>query len=208
MDYYLKLLTPGESKPLKLATFICERCGKKFQKEFWFIKKGRRFCSHACRTQDPLKALLSRVVKQANGCWDYTGNLDMGGYGQIKVAKKHWLAHRLMWTLWNQKRIPKGLVVRHSCIGNRKCINPDHLLVGTQKDNIHDMIRQGRFRKGGRPEVRMFTDDQVREIRMIRKPASKGERLKPTYKELGRKYGIKGAAIWQIVNFKTYKEVK
>jgi len=207
-NYYLKLLPPAVSKPIKLATFTCERCGKQFQKEFWYIKKGRRFCSHACRKQDPLKKLLSMVIKQENGCWDYKGGLDGGGYGQIKVGKRMWLTHRLMWILHNKKCIPKGLIIRHTCIGNRKCINPDHLLVGTQKDNIHDMIRQGRFRKAERPEVRLFTDDQIREIRMLRKPASKGERVKPSYKELGHKYGIKGGAIWQIVNFKTYKEVK
>ena len=200
-NYYLKLLPPAVPKPIKLATFTCERCGKQFQKEFWYIKKGRRFCSHACRRQDPLKKLLSMVIKQENGCWDYKGGLDGGGYGQIKVGKTTWLTHRLMWTLWNQKRIPEGLIIRHSCIGNRKCINPDHLLIGTQQDNIDDMKRQGRFRTAS-PARRVFSDEIVREMRRIRQTTNM------SYKKMSKLFKTGGGAIWQIVNLKTYRDVK
>ncbi len=199
--YYLKLLDDGVRKPLKLAWFTCERCGKRFQKEFWYIKKGRRFCSHECRKQDPMKTLLSKMEKQNNGCWNWTGCLGFGGYGQLKVGKKHWLAHRLMWVLHNKKRVPSGMVVRHTCVGNRKCINPEHLEIGTQKDNIHDMIRQGRFR-ADRPGNRIVSNNVVLEIRRIR------EQTNISYRKMSKMFNLGCGMIWQIVNGKSYKDVK
>ena len=199
--YYLKLLSPGISNPVKLHTFTCERCGKKFDLPFWYLKKGRRFCSHACRMEDPLKKLMRMHIKRDDGCWDYTGFTDMGGYGQIKVGKRMWNTHRLMWTLWNKKKIPDGMVVRHTCIGNRKCINPDHLLIGTSWDNVHDMLRQGRF-VGRRPDTRMFSNDQVREIRRIRSEQGL------SYRKLSKMFNVGGGPIWQIINGKSYKDIK
>ena len=206
--YFLKQLGQSTPQPRKMAKFICERCGIEFEKEFWYIKKGRRFCSHECRKQDPMKTLMSRCIKREDGCWDWTGVLDMGGYGQLKIGNKHWLAHRLMWTLIHNKIIPEGIVIRHTCIGNRKCINPDHLLSGTQKDNIDDMRRQGRFRTPFMHDFRHIESDVVREIRTLRKPDVKGSRLKPTCKELAEMFKTRTSIIWQIVNFKTYKDIK
>lgn len=205
--YYLELLTPPNSKPLKLHTFTCERCGKKFDLPFWYLKKGRRFCSHACRMEDPLKKLMRMHVKQPNGCWDFTGFLGWGGYGQLKVGKKHWLAHRLMWVLWNKKRVPKDLVVRHTCIGNPKCINPDHLVIGTQKDNIHDCMKQGRLRTGFMWNANYLTIGQVREIRRLRKPSPFRAYVKPTYAEIAKMFNTKSSVIWRVVNFTAYKNV-
>ena len=205
--YPLKLLTPGISKPLKLHTFICERCGEPFELPFWYLKKGRRFCTHACRTQDPLKTLMSRVKKLENGCWQYTGTLGWGGYGQIKVKKKNWLAHRLMWVLWNKRQVPQGMVVRHTCVACPGCINPDHLIIGTTKDNIHDCIKQGRFKSGFVWGSNYLTLEQVREIRSLRKPAPFRQFIKPTYAELAKRFNTKSSVIWRVVNFTAYKNI-
>jgi len=171
------------------------------------VNRGRRFCSHKCRKQDPLITLLGRIDKKENGCWNYNGTIGWGGYGQIKTGGISYSTHRLMWMLWNKSKVPEGLVVRHTCIGNPACINPDHLILGTQKENIHDIIRQGRFKTAFGTEVRKFSPEIVREIRALRKPSTDGSRLKPTYKEIAQRYGTTHGAIWALINFVTYKEI-
>jgi hypothetical protein len=87
--------------------------------------------------------LLSRIVV-TNDCWEWQGA--MGGsndqYGVLRVNNQQWYAHRLSYALFKRKS-PKGLHVCHSC-DNPKCVNPDHLFLGTQKDNIQDCIKKGR----------------------------------------------------------------
>src|SRR5260370_21245414 len=82
------------------------------------------------------------TVFPTNGCWVYTGHLNSKGYGQIKYNDKLELVHRISYRIM-KGRIPKGLFVLHKC-DNPPCFNPDHLFVGTQLDNIRDMISKGR----------------------------------------------------------------
>ena len=75
------------------------------------------------------------------------------------------LAHRVSWELHNGP-IPPGKIIMHSC-DHPWCVNPAHLSVGTQKDNMADCIAKGRKAKRHRPHTRFrkLTDDQVRDIR-------------------------------------------
>jgi hypothetical protein len=83
------------------------------------------------------------------GCLIFTGVKDECGYGRIRDNRfgKATRAIRLHRAVWERDRgpIPKGLVVCHRC-DVRACINPDHLFIGTQGDNIKDMERKGRRR--------------------------------------------------------------
>ena len=82
--------------------------------------------------------------KAGNSCWEWTGATNRnGGYGQIGVRGKIIRAHRLSW-VWVNNKIPKDMHVLHKC-DNRVCVNPDHLFLGTQKDNMQDCVRKGRF---------------------------------------------------------------
>lgn len=65
------------------------------------------------------------------------------GYGRIRVDGKSWLAHRFSWVLANGP-IPEGMYVCHRC-DNPPCINPEHLFLGTQTDNMRDMAAKGRW---------------------------------------------------------------
>jgi hypothetical protein len=79
-------------------------------------------------------------------CQEYDGLKDGFGYGFVTmrgVGKV--LAHRLAWALHNGAD-PAGKVVMHTC-DNPPCINPEHLVLGTQKDNMNDMRRKGRAAK-------------------------------------------------------------
>lgn len=100
-------------------------------------------------------------VRGPDECWEWQASTTSSGYGQIMVnarPRRITRAHRLSWTIANGP-IPSGMVVCHRC-DNPPCVNPAHLFVATQQDNIADMVRKGRgfvpppeARWGQRPEA-------------------------------------------------------
>lgn len=82
-----------------------------------------------------------------SGCWLWLNSLTSSGYGKIYYEGKLWLAHRVSYLIYKGK-IPKGNVVMHRC-DNKLCVNPEHLLLGTHKDNTHDMMNKGRGNLSG-----------------------------------------------------------
>ena len=73
-------------------------------------------------------------------CIEWSGCRTRNGYGRQKVAGVDWLAHR--WVMHQVQPLPAGAVVRHTC-DNRACVNPEHLVVGTQSDNMVDKSLRG-----------------------------------------------------------------
>jgi hypothetical protein len=114
---------------------------------------------------DPRDALKARTKIADNGCMEWTGSTISDGYGMMKVSGKSMLAHRFSYTQAFGE-IPEGQLVLHRC-DNPSCVNPDHLFLGTDQDNVSDMFAKGRGRKAkgsghGRTNL---TEDQVRSIR-------------------------------------------
>ena len=108
----------------------------------------------------------ARVDKgAAPDCWLWAGSVQSGGYGQIKVAGRSSTSHRVSWEI-HHGAIPAGMMVLHRCDIPR-CCNPEHLFLGTAKDNSADMMAKGRRVKRHAPHtrVRKLDDDGVRAIR-------------------------------------------
>jgi hypothetical protein len=79
-------------------------------------------------------------------CWLWTGSRNAQGYGNISHEGRHLVAHRLAWLLWRGP-IDVDIKVLHRC-DTPPCCNPDHLFLGTQADNVADMVAKGRHRPG------------------------------------------------------------
>jgi hypothetical protein len=82
-------------------------------------------------------------VDRSGDCWLWTGWRQANGYGGLRVKRQAHYAHRVAWTLVNGP-IPDGLFVCHHC-DNRPCVRPDHLFLGTARDNTRDSIAKGRW---------------------------------------------------------------
>ena len=81
-----------------------------------------------------------------NGCWEWNKRPDIHGYGDLDWRGKRYKAHRFSYEK-HFGPIPDGARICHKC-DNPKCVNPDHLFAGTQKENIRDCVEKGRNCRG------------------------------------------------------------
>jgi hypothetical protein len=129
------------------VTCTCAWCGVTFERSPSGAREPRQFCSTehyhlACGHGSVEERFWARVVQRRYGCWDWTGE-HSGKYGTLKLSDGHRkLAHRLSWEL-HCGPIPDGLKVLHRC-DNPPCTRPEHLWLGTQRQNVADMIAKRR----------------------------------------------------------------
>ena len=153
----------------------------------------------------PLKdRILRRIVKKENGCWEWQGPLLPTGYAQIGIGSRHEgkvRVHRAMFEIFKGP-IPDELYVLHTC-DNRCCVNPDHLFLGTAKDNTQDMLRKGRARgiRGSQNKSSKLTEENVLEIRSLLGQGA-------YHKNLAEIYGVATSTISRIAQGKKWTHVK
>ena len=95
--------------------------------------------------------------------------------------------------------IPEGMVIRHKC-DNHKCINPEHMELGTQLDNIQDMVERGRSTRGEKNPTCKITAEIARKIRGLQGELS--------INKVAEKYNISTRQVWRIWIGENWKEVK
>lgn len=125
-----------------VGTLVCERCGLEYPAKKYQIRRKQRFCSGECRNPETPEQRFWKYVHKTESCWLWTGSKVSGRCGNCSAFSSGELAHRVSWRL-HKGPIPEGLYVCHKC-DNGFCVNPDHMFLGTQKDNMDDMISKGR----------------------------------------------------------------
>lgn len=150
-----------------------------------------------------LARFMAKVAVPIAGsnCWKWIGAKKRSGYGNFYMHGKYLGAHRASFVLFRGD-IPASTYICHSC-DNPSCVNPDHLFVGTPKQNQEDMTRKGRDtrKKGAGHYLSKLDDDKVVEIRLRREH---GDSLK----DIASAYDVSEATISLVARRKIWKHVK
>lgn len=141
-------------------------------------------------------------VNNENGCREWVRHTNPDGYGMLWLNGGAERTHRAAW-IAQHGSIPKGMHVLHKC-DNRKCINLDHLFLGTNADNVADKVAKNRQ---ARPNIRgeqmgqsKLTDAKVRLIRMLPRSISN--------RRWAQEFGVSIMAISAVRNYKTWTHVQ
>jgi hypothetical protein len=186
--------------------YICQQCGKAFLDS---PSARRRFCSNACARQHQFGDIASRFWKRVNKtdtCWLWTGAQMAGGYGRLRISTTgHARAHRIAWII-TYGPIPDNLLCCHKC-DVRLCCRPDHLFLGTYKQNYDDCRDKGRL-PDPRLRVRIGEDaNQARlsnmDVQAIRDQFANGV----SQRSLSRAFGVARRTIGRIVHGHTWRHL-
>jgi hypothetical protein len=198
------------------VTCVCETCGKTFERSMKRVTQSIRvrskhvFCSQKCNLPGPRRPLSERFwekvdVRGPDECWPWKAATNGHGYGTIGTKLGTSLAPRVCWILVNGPIPPgegyHGTCVLHRC-DNPPCVNPAHLFLGTNDDNMRDKAEKGRVvtnpTYGEEHHSAKLTDEQVLEIRA---------HPEITGLEFCRRFGVSPMAVSYIRNGKTWKHL-
>ena len=139
------------------------------------------------------------MIPNENGCMEWTKCLTSNGYGIMSINRKNYSAHRFSYEL-HYGKIPKGLKVLHKC-DNPKCVAPDHLFLGSQKDNMVDMSSKNRafMKKGNKHPFHKISEESIKEIKKMLFDGS-------TQKEIAKKFNVTQSTISHISIGRDFKD--
>lgn len=164
-------------------------------------EKSKKRASKFNLVVDEKQYIFDRIkINEETGCWEWTGTCFSNGYARAGLSKRKGrkfsqrasrMAHEVF-----VGEIPPGLLMCHKC-DNKKCVNPDHLFLGTTKDNMQDMVNKGRSLKGEKCPNSKLTEEIVKKIR----------RSKKSKEFLSEKYGVSVCTIRDAQNRRTWKHI-
>lgn len=136
-----------------MVSLVCQECWAPYERAKSQVDfHGSAFCSKLCAVVHlgkKSRLSVAEMKRKLRGgrtlleCWPWPGVPESNGYARTTFqGVRKWSVHRLSWHLF-RGAIPDGSIVCHKC-DTPNCTNPRHLFIGTQKDNIADMIRKGR----------------------------------------------------------------
>lgn len=155
---------------------------------------------------NPRQSLLKRFYKyvapgSADQCWPWKGKT-RNGYGRLNIDGRSVYAHRISYEIYIGP-IPDGLWVLHKC-DNPRCCNWNHFFLGTEADNVHDMLAKGRGGYTGSPgeshPSAKLSADNVLQIRALWKQGV-------SQSEIGRRFSMTQSQIWRIVHRKSWTHI-
>lgn len=145
--------------------------------------------------QRDMSRFMAKVVKSEVGCWLWTARKTPRGYGRFHFHGKDGYAHRAAMALFHGIDVPADKLVMHSC-DNPSCVNPAHLSIGTQYDNMQDAAKKGRtinktdWRGSKNPRSKLSEGDLERIYRLLDDCVGTGE--------IARTFGVTRERIQQL----------
>ena len=141
------------------------------------------------------KLLEFHEVDPATGCWNWTHDFHQMGYGVVNHGRARERAHRASYREFVGE-IPSGMLVCHRC-DNRRCMNPEHLFLGTHKDNTRDMVKKDRHMAGERHHNAKLTAEQVADLRADQR----------SYRAIAMDLGISPLTVGQIKRRESWRHI-
>ena len=150
------------------------------------------------------KRFLDKInINSKSECWNWLSTIDKCGYGVFFYRDKEYkryAAHRISYMIYHRKRLKSTTLVLHKC-DNTKCVNPNHLKLGSHKSNVRDRVKKQRSAVGSEHGKAKINEIQAMEILAYATEKSYSIR------GLSKLYGISRKAIRDIRDYKTWRHV-
>lgn len=206
----------------QILNLTCPICGTNFQRYKSQIKRTKAVptCSNRCRAisvlgvvthsrdgetfEEMCEKFWAKVDKTPglgpNGdCWEWRGSIHYKGYGETRAFRDKMKAHRASWYAHTGTN-PGKMHVCHKC-DHRLCVRPDHLWLGTNKDNSDDKIRKGRQARGSASGNAKLNENLVYWMRFVWDRGC-------THLELSKRLGVSESAVLTTINNTWWKHIK
>lgn len=147
-----------------------------------------------------LWTIFERHVERTDGCWKWHGSLckGYGHCGGMKAGQRHIRAHRLSWIL-HYGPIPEGMCVLHRC-DVKSCTNPQHLFLGSHRDNVADKVKKGRQANGEKCRTTRLCASDVKRVFELRKDGA-------TQWGIAHQFGVTQSCIYRILAGHSWKHL-